>query len=150
MHSPIAFLVCAAVTAPVLVLATACGGAPTTYDEVAFSACLRRVGGADTFLARDTLRGANEPDAAVLLGSRLPGAIAARVDSGEYVLFFAGRDAKAASDGAAWIGKVSAKYPAASGSTISIYGNLVVVTRPHPSVRLTRLVGRCRSEAANP
>jgi hypothetical protein len=41
-------------------------------------------------------------------------------------------------------------YPDASGSEISVYGNLVVATRPHPSVRLTRLVDRCRSKAADP
>jgi hypothetical protein len=129
-------------------VAVACGGAHTTYDGDAFGACLRRLGGAETFLARDTLRGATEPDAAVLLGSRLPGAMAASLDSGEYLLFFAGRDEKAAADGARWMKVLTEKYPEARGSETSVYGNLVVVTRPHPSARLTRLVSDCRDEAA--
>jgi len=133
----------------VLLLAVACGAAPTTYDGEAFARCLRNLGGADTFLARDTLRGANEPDAAVLLSSRLPGAMAASLDTGERLMFFAARDTRAASNGARWMQELTEKYPSASGSTISTYGNLVVVTRPHPSERLTQLVGRCRTEAAN-
>jgi len=135
--------------ASVLLLAAACGGAVTTYDGEAFAACLRDLGGAETILARDTLRGGNEPDAAVLLSSRLPGAMAASLDTGERLMFFAARDRRAASDGAHWMQELTEKYPSASGSTISTYGNLVVVTRPHPSERLTQLVGRCRTEAAN-
>ena len=133
----------------VLLLAVACGGAPTSYDGEAFAGCLRDLGGAETFLARDTLRGANEPDAAVLLSSRLPGAMAAGLDTGEHLLFFAASDTRAASEGVHWMQELTEKYPAASGSTISTYGNLVVVTRPHPSERLTQLVSRCRTEAAN-
>jgi len=133
----------------IVVLAAACGsGTATSYDGEAFGRCLRHHG-ADTFLARDTLRGANEPDAAVLLSSRLPEAMAASLDDGERLMFFAGRDAKAASAGARWMTELSEKYPSASGTRISIYGNLVVPTRPHPSERLTRLVSRCRGEAAN-
>ena len=134
----------------VLLVAAACGGAPTTYDGEAFAGCLRDLGGAETILARDTLRGGNEPDAAVLLNSRLPGAMAASLDTGERLLFFAARDTRAASDGAHWMQELTEKYPAADGSAITTYGNLVVATRPHPSERLTQLVGRCRTEAANP
>jgi hypothetical protein len=131
-----------------LFLAAGCSSAPTTYDGEAFGACLRHLGGAETFLARDTLRGANEPDAAVLLSSRLPGAMAASLDTGEHLMFFAGRDAGAAADGVNWMRQLTEKYPEASGTRISVYGNLVVVTRPDPTARLTRLVSRCRSEAA--
>jgi len=121
-----------------------CGssGAPRAYSATALRACLAQSGESIVRFAAMP-RSERAP-----LTKHLPGGFGVQFISGEFALFYVGKDAESATTARTWLQKTREDNRAASSSVaMSVYGDLFELIQTPETLATRDVVARCRSTA---
>jgi hypothetical protein len=133
---------CALLASAAVVLAGCGGGSSPRYGGGALRSCFEQNG-------ESIIRFAAMPAAeSAPLAGHLPGGFGVRFISGEFALFYVGKNAQAANTARKWLTEERGDNRAPESDVVmSVYGDLFELFQAHPTLATAQTIARCRSTA---